>query len=71
MGFAVTLAPVEAERLAEGDHVNEVDVPLAVSPVDAPLQIVTPALAFVVGRELTVTVTLAVAVQLPIVLVNV
>jgi len=65
VGVAVTLAPVVAERPAAGDQVNDVAVPLTVRPVETPLQIVTPELGVTVGSAFTVTVTVAVLLQVP------
>ena len=66
VGFAVTLAPVVADKLAAGDQVNVIAVPVAVSVVDAPLQMATPVPALTVGSAFTVTVTLAVLLHIPL-----
>ena len=64
-GFALTLAPVVADRPVEGDHVNVVAEPLAVRPVEAPLQIATLEPALTVGNGFTVTVTVVVLLHVP------
>jgi len=63
-GLAVTLAPVVAERPVAGDHVNEVDVPVAVRTVGEPAQIATFEL-LTVGSGFTVTVTVVVLLHVP------
>ena len=55
-----------ADKPVAGDHVNVVAEPLAVRLVDAPLQTATPDPALTAGRAFTVTVTLAVLLQVPL-----
>jgi hypothetical protein len=71
VGLAVTLAPVVADKPVAGDHVYDVAVPLAVRPVEVPLQIATPEPALTVGNEFTVIVTLAVLLHVPLLPVTV
>ena len=71
VGFAVTLAPVVADKPVAGDQVNVVAVPVAVRAVEEPLQIATPEPALTVGRAFTVTVTLAVLLHIPLLPVTV
>lgn len=68
-GFAVTEAPVVAESPPGGDHVYVV-APEAVKVAEAPAQIVGE-LTAMTGFEPTVTVAVAVPVQLPVVPVTV
>jgi hypothetical protein len=71
VGLAVTLTPVVADKPVAGDHVNEVAVPVALRPVEVPLQIATPEPALTAGNEFTVTVTLAVLLHVPLLPVTV
>ena len=71
VGLAMMLAPVVADKPVAGDHVNEVAVPLAVKPVEEPLQIAILEPPLTVGSGFTVTVTVAVLLQVPSVPVTV
>ena len=55
-----------ADKPVAGDHVNDVAVPLAVRPIEEPLQIATSEPPLTVGNGFTVTVTVAVLLQLPL-----
>ena len=57
------LAPVVADKPVAGDHIYDVELPLAVKPVEEPVQIATLEPALIVGNGLTVTTTLAVSLQ--------
>jgi hypothetical protein len=61
-GLAVTLAHVVHDKPVAGDQLY-VSPPVAVSVVEAPLQMAVPEPALIVGSALTVTVTAAVLVQ--------
>ena len=63
VGLAVTLAPTVADKPVAGDHAYDVELPLAVKPVEKPVQIATLDPALIVGSGLTVTVTLDVLLQ--------
>lgn len=60
VGVAVTLTPVDAERLAEETAGAYVAAPLAVRLVEEPIHIAVPEPPFVVGVGLTLTCTVAV-----------
>jgi hypothetical protein len=66
VGLAVTLVPVDAESDADGAQVNDMAVPLAVSPVTLPLHISAAPPAVVVGSAFTVTLITVVAVLVPL-----
>ena len=71
VGDAVTLAPVDADRLPDGLQLYVLP-PVAVNVVFEPVQIVALALLLIVGSGLTLTVTVAVLIQpLPLVPVTV
>ena len=69
-GLAVTLAPVVADKPVDGPHAYVVP-PVAVNIVEEPLQMATPKPALMEGIALTVTVTVAVLLQLLVVPVTV
>jgi hypothetical protein len=60
--LAVTLAPVVADNPVDGDQLY-VEPPVAVKPVEAPLQIATLEPPLITGIKFTVTVTAAVLLQ--------
>jgi hypothetical protein len=62
VGLAVTLAPVVADNPVDGDQLY-VEPPVAVKPVEKPLQIATLEPPLITGIGLIVTVTVAVLLQ--------
>jgi hypothetical protein len=60
--LAVTLAPVVEDNPVDGDQLY-VEPPVAVKPVEAPLQIATLEPLLITGIAFTVTVTVAVLLQ--------
>lgn len=71
VGLATTLLPVVALKPLGGAH-EYVEPPLALTPVEPPMHIVScTALALMFGRLLTVTLLVAVPVQAPLLPVTV
>ncbi len=64
VGSALTLTPVDDDNVEPGDHIYDMLLPLAVKVVDDPVHIATFEPALIVGNAFTLTVTVAVLLQL-------